>query len=153
MPYFNTGKIFLVPSFDLEVKEQEKIERFLTLLDNSGVGKIVDKYIKNNTSKGGRPGYNYYHLFATIIYGFAFTRCTLRELADACRYDLRFIFLMEQERPIYTKFCDFINNPAVWDAFFEAGIILSLDYDTPSILPPELSEGTRKKVIKLLTEC
>lgn len=113
MPYFNTRKIFLVPSFDLEVKEQERIERFLTLLDNSGVGKIIEKYIKNNTSKGGRPGYNYYHLFATIIYGFAFTRCTLRELADACRYDLRFIFLMEQERPIYTKFCDFINKVIV----------------------------------------
>ena len=113
MLYFNTGKIFLVPSFDLEVKEQERIERFLTLLDNSGVGKIIEKHIKNNTSKGGRPGYNYYHLFATIIYGFAFTRCTLRELADACRYDLRFIFLMEQERPIYTKFCDFINKVIV----------------------------------------
>ena len=113
MLYFNTGKIFLVPSFDIEVKEQEKIERFLALLDNSGVGKIIDKYIKYNTSKGGRPGYNYCHLFATIIYGFAFTRCTLRELADACRYDLRFIFLMEQERPIYTKFCDFINKVIV----------------------------------------
>lgn len=113
MPYFNTGKMFLVPSFDLEVKEQEKIGKFLTLLDNSGVSKIIDKYIKNNTSKGGRPGYNYYHLFATIIYGFAFTRCTLRELADACKYDLRFISLMEQERPTYTKFCDFINKVIV----------------------------------------
>ena len=113
MPYFNTGKIFLVPSFDIEAKERERIERFLALLDNSGVGKIIERYIKNNTSKGGRPGYNYYRLFATIVYGFAFTRCTLRELADACRHDLRFIFLMEQERPIYTKFCDFINKVIV----------------------------------------
>lgn len=113
MPNFNTGKIFLVPSFDLEVQEQQKIERFLTLLDNSGVGKIIDKYIKNNTSKGGRPGYNYYRLFATIIYGFAFTRSTLRELADACKYDLRFICLMEQERPLHTKFCDFMNKVIV----------------------------------------
>ena len=113
MPYFNTGKIFLVPSFDIEAKERERIERFLAFLDNSGVGKIIERYIKNNTSKGGRPGYNYYRLFATIVYGFAFTRCTLRELADACRHDLRFIFLMEQERPIYTKFCDFINKVIV----------------------------------------
>ena len=113
MPYFNTGKIFLVPSFDIEAKERERIERFLALLDNSGVGKIIERYIKNNTSKGGRPGYNYYRLFATIVYGFAFTRCTLRELADACKHDLRFIFLMEQERPIYTKFCDFINKVIV----------------------------------------
>ena len=113
MLYFNTERIFLVPSFDLEVKEKEKMTKFLTLLDNSGVGKVIEKYIKNNTSKGGRPGYNYYRLFATLIYGFAFTRCTLRELADACRHDLRFIFLMEQERPIYTKFCDFINKVIV----------------------------------------
>ena len=113
MPYFNAERMFLVPSFDLEAKEQEKIGRFLALLDNSGVGKTIDKYIKNNTSKGGRPGYNYYRLFATVIYGFAFTRCTLRELADACKYDLRFISLMEQGRPAYTKFCDFINRVIV----------------------------------------
>ena len=47
MPYFNTGKIFLVPSFDIEAKERERIERFLALLDNSGVGKIIERYIKN----------------------------------------------------------------------------------------------------------
>jgi transposase len=110
MSYFNTKRLFLVPSFDIEVQEQEKIERFLTLSDNSEVANIISKYINNNTSKGGRSGYNYYRLFATIIYGFTFTKCTLRELADACKYDLRFIFLMEQERPRHTKFCDFINR-------------------------------------------
>ena len=113
MPYFNTGRTFLVPSFELEVKEKVKIERFLSLLDDSGVGEIISNYVKNNTSKGGRPGYNYYRLFATIIYGFAFTKCTLRELAEACKIDLRFIFLMEQERPLHTKFCDFINKVIV----------------------------------------
>ena len=62
MPYFNMGKTFLVPSFDLEAKEREKMGRFLTLLDNSGVGRIIDKYVKNNAPRGGRPGYNYYNL-------------------------------------------------------------------------------------------
>lgn len=113
MPYFNTGRTFLVPSFEIEVKEKVKIERFLSLLDDSGVGEIISNYVKNNTSKGGRPGYNYYRLFATIVYGFAFTKCTLRELAEACKIDLRFIFLMEQERPLHTKFCDFINKVIV----------------------------------------
>jgi len=113
MPYFSTERIFLVPSLELEVKEKQKIDKFLSLLDKSGVGEIISKYINNNTSSGGRPGYNYYRLFATIIYGFAFTRCTLRDLADACKFDLRFIYLMEQETPIYTKFCDFINKVIV----------------------------------------
>ena len=62
----------------------------------------------------GRPGYSYYRLFATILYGFSFDRYTLRELEDACKYDLRYIcFLMEQETPRYTKFCDFINKVIV----------------------------------------
>lgn len=113
MPYFNTEKIFLVPSLDLEVKEKEKMSKFLTLLDNSGVGEIIAKYVRNNTSSGGRPGYDYYRLFATILYGFAFGRYTLRELEDVCKYDLRYIYLMEQETPRYTKFCDFINKVIV----------------------------------------
>ena len=68
-------------------------------------------------------------------------------IAEACKEKWRV------ELPYLYPLCTRDQYPAVWDAFFEAGIILSLDYDTPSILPPELSEGTRKKVIKLLTEC
>ena len=57
------------------------------------------------------------------------------------------------ELPYLYPLCGRDKYPAVWDAFFEVGIILSLDYDIPSILPPELSDGSMKKVIKLLTEC
>ena len=48
--------------------------------------------------------------------------------------------------------CEPDDYPMVWDAFFKAGIILSPDYDKPSVLPPsgELSEGSRKKVLELL---
>ena len=113
MPYFNTGKVFLLPSFDLEVKEQEKICRFLDLLDKSGVDRIILKYINNKNGLGGRPNSNYFRLFATIVYGFAFGFETLRELEEACNYDLRFIYLMEQVRPSYTTFSTFINTVIV----------------------------------------
>ena len=53
MPYFIISKIFLIPSFDLEVKEREKIDRFLLFLENSQVGNVISKYVKNNTIKGG----------------------------------------------------------------------------------------------------
>ena len=113
MPYFNTERSFLVPSLDLKAKEKEKMRRFLAFLENSGVGKTIKRYIRNKTSSGGRPGYDYYRLFATILYGFAFGRFTLRDLEDACRYDLRYMYLMEQETPPYTKFCEFINKVVV----------------------------------------
>ncbi|MBQ8141540.1 MAG: hypothetical protein IJ194_00060, partial [Bacilli bacterium] len=76
MSYFTTDKIFLLPSFDLEVKEQQKINRFLQFLEDSRVGVVIAKYVQNETKKGGRPNCNYYHLFAVICYGFAFDRCT-----------------------------------------------------------------------------
>lgn len=55
MNYFTTSKVFLLPSFDLDVKEQQKIDRFLLFLENSGVGDIISYYVINNTLKGGRP--------------------------------------------------------------------------------------------------
>ena len=110
MPYFNTGKTFLFPSFDLDEKERDKIDRFLQLLDNSNIDSIIVQYINNLGSSGGRPNVNYFKLFATILYGFAFGYETLRSIEEACRFDLRFIYLMEQVRPSYTTICAFINK-------------------------------------------
>ena len=95
MSFFATGKIFLLPSFDLEVKEQQKINQFLQFLEDSGVEAVISKYIQNETQMGGRPNCNYYCLFATICYGFSFDRCTLREIENAYRFDLRYITIME----------------------------------------------------------
>ncbi|MBR4683414.1 MAG: hypothetical protein IKO95_01155 [Spirochaetia bacterium] len=59
------------------------------------------------------------------------------------------------EMPYIYPLCGPGRYKAVWDTFFEAGIILSYDYDKPSVLPPygELSDGSRKKLLKLLSEC
>lgn len=113
MSYFTTQKVFLLPSLDLEVKQKAKIDRFLQFLEKSNIANIIKKYINHDHVKGGRPGYNYYRLFATILYGFAFDSYTLRDLEEACRYDLRYIYLMEQATPKYTKFCDYINKVIV----------------------------------------
>ena len=113
MPYFIISKIFLIPSFDLEVKEREKIDRFLLFLENSQVGNVISKYVKNNTIKGGRPNCNYYKLFATILYGFAFDKYTLREIESACKFDLRYITIMEQQQVNYSTISRFINTVIV----------------------------------------
>ena len=113
MSYFITRKMFLTPSFELNVKEEEKLLKFLMFLEKSNVSSIINKYIGNNKGKGGRPNVNYYNLFATIIYGFTFGRDTLRDLEDACMYDLRYIFLMEQTRVSYSTFSHFINKVIV----------------------------------------
>lgn len=113
MSYFISSQIFLVPSFDLEEKEQARIDRFLAFLEDSGVGAIIEKEIRNNSAAGGRPNRNYYRLFAVILYGFAFDRYSLRDIESACRFDLRYISIMEQARVDHSTVCRFINRVIV----------------------------------------
>ena len=111
MTNFTTRNTFLIPSFDLDIKEREKIDRFLYILEKSNVAELFNNICY--TSKGGRPAYSDYDLFATVLYGFAFNNPTLRNLEDACKYDLRYIYMMQQNRPGHSIFGNFINEVIV----------------------------------------
>lgn len=110
MSYFTTSKVFLFPSFGLEVQEEEKIRRYLRFLEESGVGKVISEGILNNTKNGGRPTCDYFRLFATVLYGFAHDKYTLRQLETAFRFDLRYLTLMNYERVDHTTIARFINR-------------------------------------------
>ena len=110
MGYFTTTQLFLDIPTRLDVKESQKIDKFLTLLDDSKVGENISKYIKNDTKKGGRPNVNYYRLFATTLYAFAFSKATLRQIEDLCKFDLRYKYLMRNETPTFSTICKFIDK-------------------------------------------
>ena len=38
MPYFTIEKTFLFPSFDISFEERQKLNAFLEILENSGIG-------------------------------------------------------------------------------------------------------------------
>lgn len=113
MPYFTIEKQYLFIPFELKVKQKESLNRFLSMLENSGIGDLIQKYVKNDTELGGRPNCNYHRLFAAIVYGFAFDRFALRELEDAFQYDLRYIYLMDSTQVDFTTICKFINKVIV----------------------------------------
>lgn len=112
MPYFITEKVFLIPSFDISEKERLKLDTFLFILEQSGVASIIEKAISKDASSGRKP-YNPYKLFASIIYGFSKHSGSVRLLEESLKFDLRFIYLMEQERPSYVTISKFLNNVVV----------------------------------------
>ena len=91
-------------------KEKEKIDKFLKILQKSNLNKIIENVNKKKNKCKGRTGYNPYNMMATIIYSFSKFKSSLRELEELCHYDIRIMYLMEQETPNYTIFCDFINT-------------------------------------------
>ena len=92
MSNFTTRKQFLLPSLDLDVKEREKMDRFLKLLEKSNVESLFPNRRIDGSINGGRPPYNYHNLLAVVLYGFAFGSPTLRDIETSCKYDLRYIY-------------------------------------------------------------
>ena len=46
MGYFTTSQLFLVPSFDLDQNEQDKLDVLLAVLEESGIGREFDTSLK-----------------------------------------------------------------------------------------------------------
>lgn len=92
-------------------EEYRKIDDFLQILEKSGVGNLINSiYIKEKFNERGRKSYNPFNMFAMICYCFSKYESMLREIEDLCTFDLRVIYIMEQQTPSYKVICEFINK-------------------------------------------
>lgn len=108
MNYFNTKQGVLFYNYTIAVEQTSKIDKFLTLLDKSGVAAILKKEETEQTI--GRPELDTFNMFAAIVYGFAVGCSSLRELETSCKYDTRFMYIMNQVTPSHISFGRYINE-------------------------------------------
>lgn len=109
MKYYTIRKTFFIPSYTINKKEAEQIDKFIELIDKSGVCEIL-KTDEKSKEKGGRPTYNPYDMLALILYSFMIGKRSLRDIEDFCSYDLRGIYIMENENPTYKSIGNYINE-------------------------------------------
>ena len=127
MSNFTTRQEFFISSYTMLMDEQEKIDKFLKLLEKSGVENLISK--KSNNSKGGRPLSNYCNILATILYCFAFGKASLRDIEDKSKFDLRVIYLMNSENVSYKTFGNFINEVILPNRYEIFSIITKTIFD------------------------
>lgn len=103
--------LFLVPC-DEDTQKKRELDDFIHLLDESGAFRIIEEDEADCFPQvgPGRPRFESSLLLALILYGFSLSDCSLRELEERCRYDLRFLYLSSGRVPSYATFCDFIND-------------------------------------------
>ena len=59
----------------------------------------------------GRLKYNPVNMLKTVLFGFMTSGyCSLRELEDNCKVNIRFMYLMDHQTPSYRTFGYFINE-------------------------------------------
>lgn len=104
----STPKQGFLPMF---ISEFLPITDKVFLFDHLMEGINVKKYLKAPTFHiAGRPRYNQADVLKTVLFGFMSGYTSLRQLEDACRTNLRFMYLMNNETPSYKTFGDFING-------------------------------------------
>ncbi len=113
MLYFTFFQDQLFPTAELSRAERDKIDNFLRLLEESGIGEIIYKETYKDKSLGGRSSYNPYRLFAAIIYAFSKHSGSLRKIEESIKFDLRFIYILNQQTPSYVTISKFLNNVVV----------------------------------------
>lgn len=106
MKYFTIKRSIFIVSSNECCEEYDKIDRFIEILNKSGIGKIIEN-IQNNI---GRRGYNPFNLVATIIFCFSKFKSSLREIEKLCIFDLRIMYIMEQEHPSHNAIKECINK-------------------------------------------
>lgn len=106
MNYFTTMRSIFIVSSNKCCEEYEKIDQYVSILNKSNIGILIEK----EQNKKGRYGYNPYNLVATIIYCFSKFRSSVREIESLCIFDLRIIYLMHQEQPSHNAIKDCINK-------------------------------------------
>ena len=94
MGYFTERQELIELPSSVDEEERGRIDAFLGLLEDSGVGRIILSAVKSGTGKGGRPARDHCLLFAAILYAFAFSKASLRDIESLTRYDLRFAYIM-----------------------------------------------------------
>ena len=106
MNYFSIKRPIFIVSSNRCIEEYAKIDKFIEILNKSGIGKLIENTQKNI----GRRGYNPFNLVAAIIYCFSQFKSTIREIENLCIYDLRVMYIMEQQQPSDTSIKDCINR-------------------------------------------
>ena len=113
MAYFTDFQDYFFLCSDISPEEKRKLNDYLRILEDSGVGEIITEAVDKDPEKGGRPSYNPYRLFAAMSYAFSKHSGSLRRIEDSIRFDTRFIYLMEQKVPSYSTISRFCNNIVV----------------------------------------
>ncbi len=92
MEYFTIKKTFFLVSSNTCLEEYDKIDKFMSILEKSGVGKLIEKERIKRKDRGNIK-HNPYNLFATILYCFAKFKSSLREIESLSKFDLRVMYI------------------------------------------------------------
>lgn len=99
-----------------KISKYDEVVSFLKALEGVNLG----RFLKRNERRG-RKGYDNEKLLKVILFGRMVDVIDLRDLAKSCTYDIRFMYLMDEQQPSHMAFERLMKNyltASIEDIFF-----------------------------------
>lgn len=123
--YSNAIQLKLPLDYIKIIPEDDEIHTFLRVM-----GRInTEKYLPVKVGRG-RKGYNPKKMLNTVLFAYMNQIYSLRQIEKAIKTDIRFMYLMEEEKPSFKTIGEFISSleGTIHDIYVEINkAILSMD--------------------------
>ena len=96
---YNALQLSLPIDLGLKIDEDDMVVSFLKALE----GVNLSKYFKKGKCRG-RKGYDRCKLLKVALFAYMLCDNDLRSMESLCRYDIRFMYIMGEERPSFMTF-------------------------------------------------
>jgi transposase len=102
---YNAYQMILPLDLSKKIEEDDPVRSFLEVME----GANWNKYLKVQTNKG-REEYNPFKMIKIVLFAFMNQIYTLRGIEKACKTDIRFMYLMGEEKPSHMAIQRFITK-------------------------------------------
>ena len=97
--YCNAVQLGLPLDFELLIDKKDMVFSFLDAIEGVDLSRYVKQIRSNNTNSHDRGV-----LLRTALFGYMVNKRSLDELEEACKTDIRFMMLSQNERPSHMAF-------------------------------------------------
>ena len=107
---YNAFQLSLPLDLGIKINPDDAVVSFLKAIE----GVTLKKYLKKDERRG-RKGYDNVLLLKAVLFARMIGQCHLRDLQSLCMYDIRFMYIMNEETPSFMTFERLMNDYLIDD--------------------------------------
>ena len=130
---YTTEQLILPLDLSIRIEENDPVRSFMKVLE----GVNFNKYFKKNNK--GREPYNPFMMIRVVLYAYMMNKRSVRDMEKACKSEIQFMWLAQENQPSHQAFQRFIKNKltvSMEDIFHDINnrLIQLDDIDTETML-------------------
>ena len=103
--YYSALQLSLPLNLGIKIDENDTVVSFLKAMDGVNLSKYFIK-----SERRGRKGYDKCKLLKVVLFAYMLGIFSLEKISSLCKYDIRFMYIMDEEKPSFMAFERLFKN-------------------------------------------